>query len=75
MRKRFWWSGPSGGLEALLEGGFVVADGSAERVAGLQGEVEIGHGGVDDVLLDEVAGSGEATVEIESSDDSFEGVG
>ena len=87
MRKRFWWSGPlwevrgvvrlagSGGLEALLEGGFVVADGSAEGVAGLQGEVEVGHGGGDDVLLDEGAGGGEAAVEIDGGDEGFEGVG
>ena len=34
----------AGGLEMLLQGGFVIADGSAEGVAGLQGEVEIGEG-------------------------------
>jgi hypothetical protein len=65
----------SGGLEALLKGGFVVADGSAEGVAGLQGEVEIGEGGVDDVLFDEGAGGGKATIEIDGGDESFEGVG
>jgi hypothetical protein len=65
----------TGGLEAFLQGGFVVADGSAEGVAGLQGEVKVGHGGVDNVLFDECAGGGEATVEIEGGDDGFEGVG
>jgi hypothetical protein len=59
----------------LLEGGFVVADGSAEGVAGLQGEVEVLHGGGGDVLFDEGAGGIEATVEIESGDDGFESVG
>lgn len=63
------------GLEVLLEGGFVVADGSAEGAAGAHGEMEGGHSGVEDVLFDEGAGGREATVEIEGGDDGFEGVG
>ena len=59
----------------LLQGGFVVADGAAEGVAVLQGEVKIGERGFDDVLFDEGAGGGEAAVEIEGGDDGFEGVG
>ena len=65
----------AGGLEVLLQGGFVVADGSAEGVAGLHGEVKIGQGGLDDVLFDEGAGGVEAAVEIEGGDDGFKGVG
>ena len=65
----------AGGLEVLLEGGFVVADGSAEGVAALHGEVEIGQGGLDDVLFDEGAGGVEAAIEVEGGDDGFEGVG
>ena len=65
----------AGGLEVLLQGGFVVADGSAEGVAALHGEVKIGEGGLDDVLFDEGAGGGEAAVEVEGGDDGFEGVG
>ena len=65
----------SGGLEMLLQGGFVVADGSAEGVSGLQGEMEIGEGGLDDVFFDESASGVEAAVEIEGGDDGFEGVG
>ena len=37
--------------------------------------MEIGEGGFDDVLFDEGAGGGEASVEIERGDDGFEGVG
>ena len=37
--------------------------------------MEIGQGGVDDLLLDEAAGGGEAAVEVEGGDDGFEGVG
>ena len=63
------------GLEVLLEGGFVVADRSAERVAGFEGGVEIGQSGFDDLFFDEAAGGGESTVEVEGGDDGFEGVG
>jgi hypothetical protein len=63
------------GLEVLLQGGFVVADSSAEGVPGLEGEVKIGKGGLDDVLFDEGARHGQTTVEVESGDDRFEGVG
>jgi hypothetical protein len=62
------------GLEMFLKGGFVIANGSREGVAGLQGEVEIGKGGLDDMPLDEGAGGGEAAVKIERGDDGFEGV-
>jgi hypothetical protein len=65
----------AGGLEMLLEGGFVVADGTAEGFAGLQCEVKIGEGWLDDVFFDEGAGRGETAVEVESSDDGFERVG
>ena len=65
----------SGGLEMLLQGGFVVADGSAEGVAGLHGDVEVGECGLDDVFFDEGTGGFEAAVEIERGDDGFEGVG
>ena len=65
----------AGGLEMLLQGGFVVADGSAEGLAGLDGEVEIREGGLDDVLFDEGAGGVEAAIEVEGCDDGFEGVG
>jgi len=65
----------AGGLEMLLEGGFVVADGAAEGLAAVEGEVKVGEGGLDDVLFDEGAGGGEATVEIEGCDDGFDGVG
>jgi hypothetical protein len=65
----------SGGLEVLLQSGFVVADGSAEGVAGLQGNVQIGHGRRDDVLVDKGAGGGKATIEIKRCDDGFQGVG
>ncbi len=63
------------GLEMLLQGGFVVADGSAEGVASLHGEVKIGEGGLDDVSFDEGASGVEAAVEIEGGDDGFKGVG
>jgi hypothetical protein len=65
----------AGGLEVLLEGGFVVADGSAEGGAGFESEVEAGQRGLDDVLVDEGAGGVEAAIEIERGDDGFEGVG
>ena len=65
----------AGGLQMLLQRGFVVADGSAEGVAGLQRKVEIGQGGLDDLLFDEGAGGVESAVEIERGDDGFEGVG
>ncbi len=65
----------AGGLEMLLQGGFVVADGSAEGAGALQGEVKVGQGGLDDVFFDEGACGGEAAVEIEGGDDRFEGVG
>ena len=44
-------------------------------MSGLQGEVEIGQGGLDDVLFDEGAGGVESAVEVEGGDDGFEGVG
>jgi hypothetical protein len=53
----------------------VVADGSAEGVAALHGEVKIREGGLDDVLFDEGAGGVEAAIEVEGGDDGFEGVG
>ena len=65
----------SGGLEVLLEGGLVVADGSAEGLGGCQGAVKIGQRGLDDVVFDEGAGGVESAVEVESGDDGFEGVG
>jgi len=63
------------GLEMFLKSGFVVADGPREGVAGLQGEVEIGEGRLDDMSLDEGAGGVEAAIEIEGGDDGFEGIG
>jgi hypothetical protein len=65
----------SDGLEVFLEGGFVVAYGSAEGVAAVEGGVKIGQGGFNDLLLDKAAGGGEATVQVEGGDDGFEGVG
>jgi hypothetical protein len=65
----------AGGLEVLLQCGFVVADGSAEGVAALHGEVKVRKGGLDDVLFDEGAGGVEAAIEIEGGDDGFEGIG
>jgi hypothetical protein len=59
----------------LLEGGFVVADGSAEGVAAVECGVEIGEGGLDDLSIDEAARGGESAVEVEGGDDGFEGVG
>jgi len=63
------------GLEVLLKSGFVVADGSAEGVVGLECGVEIRKGGLDDLLFDEAASGGEASVEVEGGDDGFECVG
>jgi len=37
--------------------------------------VQIGHGGRDDVLVDESARGGKATIEIKRCDDGFDGVG
>src|SRR5260370_914761 len=51
------WLAGSGGLEGFLEGGFVVADGSAEGVAALHGGVKRGAGGRDGVLFGEGAGA------------------
>ena len=65
----------AGGLEMLLQRGFVIADGSAEGVAALHGEVKIRQGGLDDVLFDEGAGGVETAIEVEGCDDGFEGVG
>src|SRR5438067_4790328 len=65
----------AGRLQVLLQRGFVVADGSAEGVAALHGEVKMGQSGFDDVLFDEGAGGVEATIEVEGGDDGFEGVG
>ncbi len=65
----------TGGLEMLLQRGFMVADGAAEGVAVLHGEVKVGERRLDDVLFDEGAGGGETTVEIEGGDDGFKGVG
>jgi len=44
-------------------------------LAGIQGEVKIGEGGLDDVPFDEGAGGVEAAIEIKGGDDGFEGVG
>jgi len=63
------------GLEVLLQGGFVIADGAAEGVAALQGKVEIGKSRFNDVFFDEGAGGIESAVEVEGGDDSFQGVG
>jgi hypothetical protein len=63
------------GLEMLLESGFVVADGSAERAAGVEGVVEFGQCGFDDLFFDEATGGGESTVEVEGGDDGLECVG
>jgi hypothetical protein len=41
----------------------------------LHGEVKIGKGGLDDVPFDKGSGGVEATIEVEGSDDGFEGVG
>src|SRR5260370_18070710 len=53
-----------GGLEMLLKGGLVVADGSAEGVAGLHGEVEIGQRRLDDALIGEGTGGLEREIAI-----------
>jgi hypothetical protein len=65
----------SGGLKVLLQGGLVVADGSAEGIAGAESSLEVGEGGHDDMALDEGAGDLESTVEVEGGYDGFEGVG
>jgi hypothetical protein len=53
----------------------VVADGSAKGIAGLEREIELGQGGLDDVLLDEGASGIEPSIEIERGDDGFDSVG
>jgi len=63
------------GLEILLEGGLVVADGSGEGVACREGTVQIRDGGLDDVPLDEGAGSVQAAIEVEGGDYGFECIG
>jgi hypothetical protein len=65
----------SGGLKVLLQGGLVVADGSAEGIAGAESSLEIGEGRLDDMALDKGTGHLESTVEIEGGYDGFEGVG
>ena len=65
----------SGGLEMLLEGGLVVADGPGEGVACGEGAVEVGDGGLDNVALDEGARGVEPAVEVERGDDGLESVG
>ncbi len=65
----------AGGLKMLLQRGFVIADGSAEGFASLEGDVEAGKSRLDDVLFDEGAGDVESAVEIERGDDGFESVG
>jgi hypothetical protein len=65
----------SGGLKVLLQGGLVVADGSAEGIAGAESSLKIGEGGYDDMALDKGAGDLESTVEVEGGYDGFEGVG
>jgi hypothetical protein len=65
----------SDGLEVFLEGGLVVADGSAEGIVGVQGGLEIRERGLDDLFFYEAACGGEAAVEVEGGDDGFEGVG
>ena len=69
------WLACSRGLQVLLEGGLVIADGSGEGVAGREGTVEVGHRWLDDVALDEGASGVETAVEVKSSDDGFESVG
>ena len=59
------------GLEALLERGFEVAG----EGTFLEGLLEIGQGGLDDLAADEGGGGGEAAVEIDGGDHGFEGVG
>ena len=68
--KRFWWSGPdlagedvlglaeAGGLEVLLQGGLVVADGAGEGAGGVEGEGERGQRRGEDVAVDEGGGGG-----------------
>ena len=65
----------TGSLEPLLKCGFVIADGSAEGFGGLECEVEVREGRLDDVFFDESAGGVEASIEIKCRDDGFEGVG
>jgi hypothetical protein len=62
-------------LKMLLQGGFVVADGSREGVACLQGDVQLRDRRLDDVLFNEVAGGGKSSIEVECGDDGFDGVG
>ncbi len=63
------------GLKMLLEGGLVVADGSGEGVAIVEGGLERGQSGLDDFFFNEAASGGEAAVEIEGGDDGFERIG
>jgi hypothetical protein len=63
------------GLEVLLESGFVVTDGSGEGIAVVESGLEGWQGGLDDLLLDEAASGGEATVQVEGGDNGFYGVG
>jgi hypothetical protein len=65
----------AGGLEMLLQGGFVIADGSAEGVAGVESDVEAGDGRLDYAFFDEGAGSVESSIEVERGYDGFESVG
>jgi hypothetical protein len=65
----------AGSLEMFLKGRFVVADGSREGIARLHGEVKVGQGWLDDVLIDKSAGGFETTVEVESGNNGFECVG
>ncbi len=64
----------SAGLEELLQSGLVVADGSAERAAGLESVVKGGERWLDDVAGDEGLGGGHAGVEIKGGDDRLDGV-
>ena len=65
----------SSGLQVLLKGRLVVADGSREGVAGAESSVELGHRRLDDVALDEGTRGVETAVEVERGDDGLEGVG
>jgi hypothetical protein len=69
------WLTCSRGLQVLLEGGLVIADGSGEGVTGRESTVEVGDRGFDDVALDKGAGGVETAVEVKRGDDGFESVG